>query len=292
MMSLMAVPRGTGKRGVARIGRGVVATLALFAAVPVAGENPGPAWGLPLHGEAAKNFLRTAEVISVRPLESKAVTRPKKVELSDGSLTWYAVFKTVDEFEPVKRFDNGDVELQFTDSFEYEIAAYELDSMLGLGIVPPAVRRRINSEVGSLSLWVEGAMTEWERIEINHDKPPDLDSWNRQMHTIRLFLQLIYDTDYTNINNLLVTPDWKIYKIDSSRAFRNHEELRKEASLEKFSRRVLASLRSLDRDELEERLDPWLTKKQIEALWVRRGLILDLAARRVAEQGEEAVLFD
>ena len=78
-----------------------------------------------------------------------------KVELSDGTRSLSAVFKTVDEYEPVKRFDNGEVELQFTDSFEYEIAAYELDTILGLGIVPPAIRRRINRDVGSLSLWVE-----------------------------------------------------------------------------------------------------------------------------------------
>ena len=268
------------------------AALLLAASLHIEATVPEPSYGLPLRGEAAERFLRTARVISIQALKSKAVTRPKKVELSDGSLTWSAVFKTIDEYQPVKRFDNGEVELKFTDSFEYEIAAYELDKMLDLGIVPPAVRRRINSEVGSLSLWVEGAMSEWERIEVHKKRPPDLEAWNRQMYTIRLFLQLIYDTDYTNINNLLVTPDWKIYKIDSSRAFRCHMELRREGSLERFSRRVLASLRALDRDELETRLDPWLTKKQIEALWVRRGLILDLADRRVAEQGEAAVLFD
>jgi hypothetical protein len=268
------------------------AALLLAASLHIEATVPEPSYGLPLRGEAAERFLRTARVISIRALKSKAVTRPKKVELSDGSLTWSAVFKTIYEYQPVKRFDNGEVELNFTDSFEYEIAAYELDKMLNLGIVPPAVRRRINSEVGSLSLWVEGAMTEWERIEVKKKRPPDLEAWNEQMYTIRLFLQLICDSDYTNINNLLVTPDWKIYKIDSSRAFRTHMELRREGSLERFSRRVLASLRALDRDELETRLDPWLTKKQIEALWVRRGLILDLADRRVAEQGEEAVLFD
>jgi hypothetical protein len=135
-------------------------------------------------------------------------------------------------------------------------------------------------------------MTEWERIEVKKEHPPDLMAWNEQMYTIRLFLQLIADSDYTNINNLLVTPDWKIYKIDSSRAFRNSLELRREGSLERFSRRVLSSMRALDRTALEERLDPWLTKKQIEALWARRGLILELADRRVAEQGEDAVLFD
>ena len=275
------------KMGIHALAAGLLAI-----ALPVAGATPSPDWGLPFHGEEAENFLKTAAVLSVRPLKSKAVTRPMKVELSDGTRTFSAVFKTIDEYEPVKRFDNGEVELQFTDSFEYEIAAYELDTMLDLGIVPPAIRRRINRDVGSLSLWVEGAMTEWERLKIKEEHPPDLMAWNEQMYTIRLFLQLIADSDYTNINNLLVTPDWKIYKIDSSRAFRNHLKLRREGSLERFSRRVLASLRTLERRALDERLGPWLTRKQIEALWVRRGLILELADRRVAEQGEEAVLFD
>jgi hypothetical protein len=270
----------------------LLATTLLVTVLQTAGLTPTPIAGLPLHGEEAEHFLRTAKIVSIRPLKSKAVTHPKKVELSDGSLTWFAVFKTVDEYEPVKRFDNGEVELKFSDSFHYEIAAYELDNLLGLGIVPPTVRRRINHEVGSLSLWVNGAITEWERIEVKKIHPPDLAAWNDQMFTIRLFIQLIYDTDYTNINNLLVTPDWKIYKIDSSRAFRTHHELRNERSLERFSRSVLASLRKLDRTALDERLGPWLSKAEIEAVWVRRGLILELADRRVAEQGEAAVLFD
>ncbi len=84
----------------------------------------------------------------------------------------------------------------------------------------------------------------------------------------------------------------KIYKIDASRAFRNHRELRREGSLERFSRQVLASLRALTKEDLEERLGRWLTKGQLTALWVRRNLILVLADHRVAEEGEDAVLFD
>ena len=109
---------------------------------------------------------------------------------------------------------------------------------------------------------------------------------------IRLFEQLIYDTDYKNISNLLVTPDWKIYKIDFSRAFRSHKRLRREESLARFSRPVLDSLRALSRDQLKAHLRRLLSKEQIDSLWVRRGLILELAERRIAELGEEAVLFD
>jgi len=263
------------------------AMLILVTAQQAAQPEPTPAWGLPLHGEEAEHFLRTAEIVSIKSFKTKAVTRPKKVELTNGEQTHYALFKTIDEFEPMKHLKGGETELRFTDSFEYEIAAYELDKMLGLGIVPPAVRRRIGREV-----WVEGAMTEWERLKVRNIHPPDMVAWNEQMYTIRLFLQLIYDTDYNNINNLLVTPDWKIYKIDASRAFRNHKELRREGSLERFSRRVLTSLGALTEEDLDERLGRWLTKAQLKALWMRRNLILELADRRVAELGEDAVLFD
>jgi len=269
-----------------------IVVLFLVSALQTAQPEPPPAWGLPLHGEEAEDFLHTAEVVSIKSFKTKAVTRPMKVELSDGEQTHYALFKTIDDFEPLKHFGGGEKELQFTDSFEYEIAAYELDKLLGLGIVPPAIRRRIGRHVGSLSLWIEGAMTEWERLKVRNVHPPDMVAWNDQMYTIRLFLQLIYDTDYNNVNNLLVTPDWKIYKIDASRAFRNHKELLRDASLERFSRKVLSSLRALTQEDLGENLGPWLTKAQLKALWVRRNLILELADRRVAEEGEEAVLFD
>jgi hypothetical protein len=249
-------------------------------------------WGLPITGTEAEEFLKSATIVAIDDFETKGVTRPRKVELTDGDSTCFAVFKTIDERETLKRFADGTTELSFSDSYKYEIAAYELDKLLDLGIVPPAVKRRIRGDVGSLSLWVAGSMTEWERLKVHDIHPPDLVSWNHQMYTIRLFLQLIYDTDYQNASNLLVTPDWKIYKIDSSRAFRSHKKLRREGSLERFSRAVLDSLRALSAEQLDEHLRPWLSKTQIKALWIRRGLILDLADRRIAEQGEDAVLFD
>ncbi len=243
-------------------------------------------------GAAAERFLKDSQIVAVGDFDSLAVTKPKKVELTDGHQTCFALFKTIDERASVKRFANGSNELRFSDRYTYEIAAYELDKLLDLGIVPPTVERRISREVGSLSLWIEDTITEWERHKVRNVHPPDLGQWNHQMFTVRLFQQLIYDTDYRNTNNLLVTPDWKIYKIDSSRAFRTHKCLRREASLTRFSRSVLDSLRRLSKEQLKEHLRPWLSNDQVEALWVRRNLVLELADRRIAEFGEDAVLFD
>ena len=251
-----------------------------------------PVWGLPISGTAAEDFLNSAEIVAVTAFDTKGVTRPRKVELASGGRSCFAVFKTINEYTPSKKFADGGIELAFSDSYRYEIAAYELDKLLGLGIVPPAVERKIRGETGSLSLWVEGAITEWERLMERDIHPPDIEAWNDQIYTIRLFLQLIYDTDYQNVSNLLVTPDWKIYKIDSSRAFRTHKKLRSEDALMRFSRSVLDALRRVTEEELKASLGPWLSKAQISSLWVRRELILELADRRVAELGEGAVLFD
>ena len=262
-------------------------TLALQAAASTA-----PTSGLPMVGADAEEFLRTAEVVAVRDLNVPGVTRPRKVELSDGRRTAFAVFKTVDEHAMRKRFPDGSTELHFSDSFKYEIAAYELDKLLGLALVPPAVERRIGRDLGSLSLWVEGARTEAERLKAGDSRPPDLVAWNNQIQTVRLFLELIRDTDYRNVNNLLVTADWKVYTIDSSRAFRTTPKLQEEKSLQRFSRRVLASLEALERATVDQHLGAWLDTRQIGGLWARRKLILELAARRIAERGEAPALFD
>ena len=42
---------------------------------------------------------------------------------------------------------------------------------------------------------------------------------------------------------------------------------------------------------MDERLGPWLSKRERKSLWGRRDRILELADERVAEHGEEAVLY-
>ena len=110
-------------------------------------------------------------------------------------------------------------EVDFKDSYLFEIAAYELDKLLGLNMVPPTVERSFNGKKGSVQLWVENCMTEKDR-KLKKMEPPDLALWNNQIFQVRLFDNLLYNID-RNLGNLLIDDQWKVYMIDHSRSFKN-----------------------------------------------------------------------
>jgi len=248
-------------------------------------ETTGPA----LLGSDAEEFLRTAEVIA-RERIPIGVSRPYRVTLSDGQQTLNAIWKTIDEFRPKQVFANGGFELGFRDTWRHEVAAHRLDKLMGLGMVPPVVERTLNDGTGALQIWVDGSMTENERMKKGL-RSPDPEAFNEQMFAVRLFHNLTYNTDFNNASNLLVDGSYKIWIIDHSRAFRTHKKLLAEGDLTRFSRRVLDGLRGLTKKNLNENLGEWLTKAQIKALLIRRDLILKRVESLVKESGEEAILF-
>jgi len=243
--------------------------------------------GLPLEGAEAEEFLKSAKVVDVGELTERGVTQPVHVVLDDGRRRLQAIYKEIDVFAPTK-FDGRRRWVNFRDSYKHEVAAYELDKLIGTRLVPPCVVRPIKGPPGSLCLWVEGAMTEVERIE-RGVKAPDAEGWNRQVQNLWLFLNLIADTDYLNLNNVLVDPDFRIYKVDSSRAFRTEGKLIEEARMTRFSTAVLDRLRSLDKEQLKEYLGV-LDGPQIAGILKRRDRIVERSERLIEERGEDAVL--
>jgi hypothetical protein len=247
-------------------------------------------FGLVLTGEAAESFLKTARVVKKKAL-AVGITRSHQYTLTDDTRTVRAIWKTIDESRPgVTNFQGGGFVVDFSDSWKHEVASYELDKLLGTGLVPPTVERVLERVPGSLQLWVEKAMTEADRKE-RRITPPDPESWNRQMWGVRLLHQLTFNTDAKNIRNVLSDPTFRIYAVDFSRAFAIYDDLRAPNELERFSRDVLEKMRALDRPTLDARLRPWLNGRQIAAMLKRRDKIVALADRLVAEKGETAVLF-
>jgi hypothetical protein len=238
--------------------------------------------------EQKKDFLLHAKVVRSHQL-GKGITNPWRLTLSDGTLTHDAAFQSVDVHKSVEHLPSGD-ELNFVDSYHYDIAGYELAKLLGLdNMVPVTVERKWQGEPGALSWWVAWKWDEGMRSKQKLE-PPDADAWNKQMYKIRVFDELIYDTD-PNLTNVLITEDWKIWRIDFSRAFRRLRTLRRPQNLEQCDRQLLEKLRKLDYDEVLARTKPHLNKLEVEALMARRDKIVDYFQKLAAQKGESAVLY-
>ena len=92
-----------------------------------------------------EDYLRQA------PIERQAelpvgVTKSDRVFFAPGGLAASATAKHL----PMGRRGG------FWEAHNSEIAAYELDRVLGLDMVPPTVERRVGPDLGSVQLWVEG----------------------------------------------------------------------------------------------------------------------------------------
>lgn len=236
------------------------------------------------------HFLANARIVESSDLP-KGVTQPVRMTLTDGTLTHDAVFSTIDERIPIMRFKNGRTELDFVDSYRYSIAAWRVAELLGLDdMVPVTVERTWRRNTGSLSWWIDAAWDEEERRKQKLN-PPDREDWQRQTSRMRVFEQLLADTD-RNLGNLLITEDWKLWMIDFTRAFRRTRKLPAPATLTRCDRQLLERLRGLTREQLLATARPHIGGSEIDALLVRRDLIVARFEELVARRGDAAVLFD
>jgi RIO-like serine/threonine protein kinase len=119
--------------------------------------------------------------------------------------------------------------------------------------------------------------------------PPDENAWAYQMYKIWVFDQLIDDAD-VNLTNILITEDWKIWRIDFSRAFRLSHDLQAPKDLVKCDRQLLQKLRMLDGKEVLEKTKPHLNKNEVAAVMARRDKIVAHFDQLIAQKGEAAVL--
>jgi hypothetical protein len=238
-------------------------------------------------GEMA-TFLQRAAVVHARSTR-KGITSPVRVTLSDGGLTHDAAFQSVDEQKPVEDFGNGRREYNFVDSWRYNVAAFRIAELIGIGeMMPVTVERKLNGASGALSWWVETRMDEAERLK-KHLEPPDPQAWNRQMQTLRVFTELVNDTD-RNLGNVLITPEWQIRMIDYTRAFRLSSSIR-DGEITRCDRTLLAALDGLTLPSLKRATDPYLAEGAIKAVLARRDKIVARVRQLIAEKGESAVLY-
>jgi hypothetical protein len=264
-------------------------TCVLVAGALIAGEA-GPQVPAPAltRAEMAR-FLESARIVRGKG-QSKGTTGVVRLTLRDGTLEHDAAFSDVDERVPVMRFASGRIELDFVDSYQFNIAAYRVAELVGLGdMMPVTVEREWHRRKGSLSWWLDVRMDEGERLR-RKIQPPDPVDWTRRKARMQVFAQLLADTD-RNAGNILIAPDWSLWMIDFTRAFRRSKRLPPDATLTTCDRRLLAALRALTIEDVREKTAPYLPPAEIEALLARRDEIVALFERRIAEHGEARVLY-
>jgi len=234
-------------------------------------------------------FLKTARIVSQKKLDS-GTTASLRVTLSDGSLTHDAHFQNIDVFKPTFRGAEGTVEKNFRDSYKFNIAAYRLGKLIGVDNIPMSVEREVDGKLGSMTWWVDNIwITEEERRQ-KGIKPPASQFWVDGLNIVRVFDQLIYNTD-RNQGNLLITPDWRLWLIDHTRAFRTTVALQKKNALPgRVDHKVLAALRKLNATQLNQALAGYARPEEINAILGRRDIIVAHFDDEIKQKGEDSVL--
>lgn len=235
------------------------------------------------------HFLSTAKIISDTPLPV-GVTHPLRVTLDDGRMRHDAAFSSIEQRQNVMRFETQKTEIGFVDSYRYTLAAYRVAELVGLDeMMPVVVEREYQRRKGALAWWLDVQMDELAR-EKQRIAPPDIEAWRCQMARMRVFAELVGDTD-RNAGNILIGHDWKLWMIDFTRAFRHARQLRKPETLERCDRRLLERLRALTRDALLAHAHPYIGRSEVDALLARRDLIVTRFEQLVGAKGEARVLY-
>ena len=218
-------------------------------------------------------FLRNAKM---------NVPKGLSVVMDDGTMQHRAFLHTNDESAvPLQRY---------RDTWKANVAAYELARMLEINIIPPYVEGKVDGKPASLSWGLDDVIMDEVQRNQRNVQPPDLEAWSKQMYVVRVFDDLVYDGRAPS--DLLITRDWQAWIIGPSQGFRPNKNIQNPQNLVKCDRKLLAKMRTLNKDVLTSKLGKWLTKEEIGALDARAGKIVEFFDKEVAAKGEAAVLFD
>ena len=233
------------------------------------------------------DFLRTAAVVETKVIEGTS-SQPLRLLLEKDGVQARAIFRTVQVERESMRFVQEHAR-GFRDNYIYEVAAYELSRLLGLHNVPPATLRTLDRKEGSIQLWVEQAMGVADRMEQGIDKRYE-QLWLFQKQNMAVFDNLIYNFD-RNPGNMLIDSRGQVWFVDHTRSFKKLPALNGRDDIKVCERSLYENLRGLDPELVEERLDPYLTQVEIDALMARQKKLVKYLERRINRHGEDAILF-
>ena len=226
-----------------------------------------------------EEFLRTATI--ERTIGTPVgITAPRHALFTPGGLAKGAA---------VKKLSPGRQD-GFFESYKSEIAAYKLDRILELDMVPPTVERKIDKEFAAVQVWIEDTRM-LKDVQQQKLQAPNTDQWNKQLHRVYVFADLVGDIDM-NAGNLLFDRDWNFVKIDHSRAFTDTPNLPFDVKtrIKQIDRAFFDRVKALDQATVKRELGELLETGGLPALFRRRDGIVK-AFEELAQKSGEAQVF-
>jgi len=246
-----------------------------------------PATSASTSSQAAATTSRSAKIWEGRNAEFEAfirdtpidrfedvpigVTKPKRAYFKTGGLVDSVAWKVLPPGRP-----SG-----YWESYKSEIAAYELDKLLDMGMVPVSVEKKWNHDTAAAILWLK-PIHSWKEMEPK-SKPA---KWVRQVSRMKMFDNLICNKD-RNAGNLLVDDDWNLYLIDHSRAFLTDKDMA--VKMQTVDREFWERIQALDETKVTEAIAKWVDKASLRAIFARRDRMKVEIEKLVAANGEANV---
>jgi hypothetical protein len=229
---------------------------------------------------AIEEALRNLKVVGEETVPV-GVTKPKKMELEPGGPVSHFAFKNV----PPGRHGG------FWESWKSEVAAYELDKLLDLNMVPPTVEKRVKGELGAAIMWCAPVKSFREMGGVPQaTQIPGrfVAEWTRQMARAKMFDNLIGNKD-PNLGNWLVDPAWNLILIDKTRAFTSEKTL-VHKSMSNVDMPLWEKMQALTQETLESALGKWLGRGEIRAILDRRAKMKEAFDKLIAEKGDAVII--
>ena len=220
-----------------------------------------------------EEHLRNAGITSIEDIGT-GVTRPRRAYLAPSEPVASVAWKVL---PPGRR--GG-----FWESYKSEIAAYELDRLLNMHMVPPTVERRIADETGAAVMWVKGVKS----VKELGGKVPSGPEWGKPLRQMMMFDNLIRNID-RNAGNILIGRPGDLILIDHSRAFTTDKKLQNK--VERVDAGLWERMQTLTRENLDRALGPWLDEDAIAAIIERRDAMAATIDKLVAKNGRSLVLI-
>jgi hypothetical protein len=218
------------------------------------------------HAAQMEAHLVNATVVRMEDIGT-GVTKPRRAYLQPAEPFESFVWKVL---PPGRR--KG-----YWESYKSEIAAYELDKLLQMNMVPPAAERTIEGDKGAAIMW----LPDLKSVKQLGGRMPAGPEWGRATRKMLTFDAFIGNSD-RNAGNILIGAPGELVLIDHSRAFVEDSHLPRK--IERFDAELWGRIQALGRDQMVRVLGPWVEDHAIDAMIERRQEMSEEIDEQIAKK--------